>query len=392
MRLCHIEEIKPGMIVGRPIYDDRFRLLLNAGSPLTPEAIRRIRQEEYPAILIQEPGTEKINVDDLIGVRVRQEVTGSLEAFSAWQQRDLNAQSISEALKGSKDGEPNAADVQKMIERAVDGLIRELMYQRKPVYYPGIYPSKNRLMNHSTNVAILALLIGWRFRMSKQELLWLGKAALLHDVGKWRLAPELISIHPEDYSEELNIAYSMHPQMSTVLLDQDVNMNMHIMMGVLQHHENQDGSGFPEKVSGSNLPPASKLRPRGTIHRFAEIISVANFFDNLVSGRVSKMQLSPPDAVKKMIEATPSRFNEHIIGEALEVINVFPVGSLVRVGDSAHDAIVGFKGVVAKSNPEDLHHPKVTLLYGPRQKLEQPLTVDFATDTFARLEYISSLN
>ncbi|MFH0881718.1 MAG: HD domain-containing phosphohydrolase [bacterium] len=380
------------MVVGRPIYDVRFRLLLNAGAALTPEAIRRIRQEEYPSILIQEPGTEKINVGDLIGIRVRQEIAGALEAFSTWQQRDLDAQNLGEVLKGGKDGVQSAADVQKMIENAVDGLIRELMYQRKPVYYPGIYPSKNRLINHSTNVSILALLIGWRFRMNKQELLWLGKAALLHDVGKWRLARELISVHPEDYTEELHIAYSMHPQMSTVLLDQDVNMNMHIMMGVLQHHENQDGSGFPEQVIGSNMPPTSKLRPRGTIHRFAEIISISNYFDNLVSGRVTKMQLPPSAAVKKIIEATPSRFNDHITREALEVINVFPVGSLVRVGDSAHEAIVGYRGVVAKTNPEDLHRPKVTLLYGPRQRLEQPLTVDFATDAHARLEYVNSLN
>lgn len=392
MRLCTVDEIKPGMLVGRPIYDAHFRLLLNTGAALSPEAIRRIRKEEYPAIIIQEPGTEKIATQDLIGVKIRQEIEGALEEFSAWQKRDFDKQQTGPGARRPRDTGPGVADVQNQIDEAVKALLTELMYQRKPVYYPGVYPNRNRLINHSTNVAILSLLIGWRFRLGKQELLWLGKAALLHDVGKWRLAPELISTHPEDYSDELKIAYSLHPQMSTALLDQDINMNAHISMGVLQHHENQDGSGFPEKMQGSNLPPTSKLRPRGSIHRFAEIIAVANFFDNLVSGRVAKMQLTPPEAVKRIVEATPSRFNEHISNEALEVINVFPVGSLVRVGESSHRGIVGYRGVVAGTNLEDLHRPKVTLLYSQRQRLEQPLTVDFSTDPRSRLEYMNTFD
>jgi len=391
MRQCPVDKIKPDMIVARPIYDGRYRKLLAAGAKLTPEAIRRIRMEDYPHILIKETGTEEIKVDELIGVRVRQEVTGALEAFAAYQHRDMDAKSVREMMKERKEGQLNANEVQRMVEVAVENLLKELMYHRRPVYYPGVYPSKNQLIHHSTNVAILALLIGWRFRMSKQELLWLGKSALLHDIGKLRLDPKLNEVHPKDYSEELLISYSMHPQMSTVLLDQDININTHITMGVMQHHEKQDGTGFPEKLPGSNLPPTSKLRPRGSIHRFAEIISAANYFDNLVSGRVEYEQMTPPEAVKKLIEATPKWFNEHITNEALEVINVYPVGSLVRVSDATQVGMVGLRGVVAKMNPMNLHRPVITLLYGLRQRLEQPITVDLSKDTRVRIEYILDL-
>jgi hypothetical protein len=378
------------MVVARPIYDLQFRKLLGEGAKLQPEAIRRIREENFAFILVQEPGTEAIRADDLIGVNVRREVAGALETFSAWQRRDLeSAEELSKVLKGGKSDGMSPADIQQLIEDAISSLIKELMFQRKPVYYPGIYPARNRLINHSINVAILALLVGWKFRMSQQELLWLGKAALLHDVGKMRLDPNLLKVHPTDYSEEQRIAYSMHPQMSTVLLDQDVNLNTHITMGVMQHHEKQDGSGFPEKLKGSNLPPASKLRPRGSIHRFAEIIAVSNYFDNLVSGRVKQEQLTPPEAVKEIIGTTPTWFNEHIVNEALEVINVFPVGSLVRLADSSRGAMIGYKGVVAKMNLNDQHRPVITLLHSQRQRLDQPTTIDLADDRRARLEYIN---
>lgn len=90
------------MIVARPVYDLHFRKLLGEGAKLHAEAIRRIREEGFNDILIQEQGTEQINVADLVGVKVRQQVSGALEMFAAWQRKDLRDSEDLPCTQGSK--------------------------------------------------------------------------------------------------------------------------------------------------------------------------------------------------------------------------------------------------------------------------------------------------
>jgi HD-GYP domain-containing protein (c-di-GMP phosphodiesterase class II) len=183
----------------------------------------------------------------------------------------------------------------------------------------------------------------------------------------------------------------MHPQFGAVLLQRDVNMDLNVTMAVLQHHERQDGTGYPQRIKGTKEEPRRKRRERGGIHRFAEIIAVANHFDNLIGGFTEDGIKTPPEAVADIVEKTPSWFNPHVTQLALEVINVYPVGSNVRVRNSRHAKLIGYRGVVAKVHPDDLQRPSVVLLYSPKQRLHQPIEVDFRDDRHAELEFLIDL-
>lgn len=390
MRQCGSLQLKPGMVLARPIYDQHYRKLLSEGTSLTGSTIKRVQDLGFRYVYINEDGTENIRVEELIGIQCRQEASEALERLANADRE--KRQGSSNPFRVRQQANTFGAEQQALVQRAIGSIMRDLMYARQPVYFPGVYLAKDQLINHSTDVAILSMLIGLNFGFTNKDLAILGKAALFHDVGKIRLASELTYAHPLDLTEEQMDLYQMHPQMGAVLLEQDITNDIHVTMAVLQHHEKQDGSGFPEGLEGSGESPTSKNRTRGSIHRFAEIIAVADYFDNCVSGRVEREPMNPMNAVEKIIGHTPDWFNPHITQMALSVINVFPEGSNVEVRESRHYSLVGFRGVVSKINLENLSRPTVTLLYNNRhQRLDKPVVVDFNDDSRIKLEYLTDL-
>ena len=390
MRQCGTSNLKSGMILARPIYDQHYRKLLAEGTKLSEMTIKRVQDMGFKYIYIQEDGTENIHVEELIGVQCRKEASEALERLATVDKQ--RTQASSNPFRVRQQEKAFGQEQQTLVQRAINSMMRDLMYARQPVYFPGVYLARDQLINHSTDVAILSMLIGLGFGFTNKDLAILGKAALFHDVGKIRLDEELTYLHPIDMNEEQTDLYRMHPQMGAVLLEQDITNDIHVTMAVLQHHERQDGKGFPEGLKGSGESPTSKVRERGTIHRFAEIIAVANYFDNLVGGRVQREPLNPMDAVQHILDNTPDWFNPHVTQMALSVINVFPEGCNVEIRESRHYSLVGFRGVVSKINLENLSRPTITLLYNARhQRLDQPVVVDFDDDSRIKLEYLNDL-
>jgi len=389
MRQIGIKNLKTGMQLGRPIYDHSYRKLLAEGTRLDPLSIQRIREMGFYYVYILEGGTEKIQVEDLIGIEARKVAAQVLNEIALF---DSSTVKYHRKKRGAT--EPGMdAQTKQLITHAVELMVNDVTRVRKPVYFPGVHLADNQLINHSTNVAILSLLIGLGFTLSRADMVLLAKSALYHDLGKLRLDPELASIHPLDRNEEQRELYLMHPQMGAILLERDPSTNIHITMSVLQHHERQDGTGFPAGMKGSNEPPKANRESKGTIHRFAEIIAVANYFDNLVSGKVERELFTPVDAVQEIVKQTPNWFNEHVTQMALSVINVFPEGTNVEIRESSlHYKYVGFRGVVSETNEEDLNRPKITLLYDQfHEKLEHPIELDFKEDFRLKMDFLYDL-
>ena len=393
MRQIGVKNLKTGMLLGRPIYDQNYRKLLAEGTKIDPLSVQRIREMGFYYVYILESGTESIQVEDLIGIEARKVAAQALNQIALFDSDEVSRDRF-RRTGTTQEREPGLdMETKQLINRAIEMMVNDVTRVRRPVYFPGVHLADNQLINHSTNVAILSLLIGLGFTFSRAEMTLLAKAALYHDLGKLRLDPELAAVHPLDRNEEQRDLYKMHPQMGAILLERDPTTNIHITMAVLQHHEKQDGSGFPAAIKGSGEQPRANRESRGTIHRFAEIIAVADYFDNLVSGKIERQLYTPVEAVQEIVRKTPSWFNEHVTQMAMSVINTLPEGSNVEILESSSFyKYVGYRGVVSKVNPDNLNRPQVTLLYDQfHERLEEPVQVDFGEDFRLKLEFLYDL-
>lgn len=128
---------------------------------------------------------------------------------------------------------------------------------------------------HQQRVALLAVAIGREIGLTQKELDIVNVAGLLHDIGKAAVPAELLT-KPIKLSKQEMALIRCHPEAGYDVL-RDIpfveSLGKDVAVIVLQHHERLDGSGYPQKLSGAEIEPESK------------VISVADVLEAMSSHR-----------------------------------------------------------------------------------------------------------
>jgi len=133
----------------------------------------------------------------------------------------------------------------QQIDEAVDGLY--LFMEKK----------NERVAQHSKGVARLAADIAAEMGHPKSMFDELYLAGILHDLGKLLLPMEIINRPFNLTAAEMKI-FQQHPKLGAAIL-QKMTRFAGIVTPVLQHHERLDGSGYPDSVSGDDIPVEARI-------------------------------------------------------------------------------------------------------------------------------------
>lgn len=175
--------------------------------------------------------------------------------------------------------------------------------------------TENYTYRHSLNVGIVAALIGKLMGKSQDEIIFLGQAGLLHDVGKMKVPDELLS-KPERLTDDEYAIMKKHTEYGAKLLRSMKHTDEAIVMCALLHHERLDGSGYPEGRTKDTIPLA------------CQIISVADVFDAICTDRVYRRGTSPFEACHVLWEqACSGKLNPLIVSLFIHYIVLLYVGS-----------------------------------------------------------------
>jgi hypothetical protein len=144
----------------------------------------------------------------------------------------------------------------------------------------------------------------------------------------------------------------------------------------LQHHERQDGFGYPRGLRGNNRIHLSAFdRDRGEIVLLAEIAAIADVYDALSSNRPQRPALPPDQVVATLRRIAGTHLNKAIVDEFLRNVPVYNVGLAVYVFGSGFGP---FRGVVTRVHPRQLDRPVVRVFQNARGRDVQPFEVDLA--------------
>lgn len=162
--------------------------------------------------------------------------------------------------------------------------------------------------SHAINVSSLCAAIAMKFDFSEKEIEEITLAGLLHDIGKSKIDKEILMKPKPLAPNELEIM-KQHTIYGYDIIKNKLELPEKIALVALEHQEKYGGGGYPKKLKGKE------------ISLFAQITSIADVYDALVSKRVYKDPMSPSDALKIMLSDGSKAFNPFILYKFVYLVN-----------------------------------------------------------------------
>jgi response regulator RpfG family c-di-GMP phosphodiesterase len=165
-----------------------------------------------------------------------------------------------------------------------------------------------KLVGHSRRVADLSRKIAVKMGLDAKEVQQVFVAGLLHEIGKVAFSDDLLSIPVSLMKGEQLGQYCKHPVRAEELLMplDDLRDAAKILRSQLERF---DGEGFPDRISGFNIPLGSR------------ILALASDFDNLQTGVLVQRKLRPDEAVSMIIRGRGSRYDPQVVDAFQDVIS-----------------------------------------------------------------------
>ncbi len=221
----------------------------------------------------------------------------------------------------------------------------------------------NYLLGHSLGVTVLSTAVTTALGYDRKQVLEMGYAAYLHDIGMLRVSPEIVGKRGKLTQLEM-AQVRQHPVHSLDMLQRLVGRRSGVPWFIpilaYQTHEREDGSGYP------------KGRKKRIIHDFAKVLAVCDAYEAMTSRRPWREALLPYYAMERLIKTASRKvMSSKVVGALLRCISLFPIGSWVELSGGAVARVV-------VSAERDYTRPVVSVMFRGGQPVETPERVDLS--------------
>jgi HD-GYP domain-containing protein (c-di-GMP phosphodiesterase class II) len=253
-------------------------------------------------------------------------------------------------------------ELDDVIERAAAALARsnDLFWT---AHNTSVAAGVDYLAFHQARVAVLAMTIGASVGYDRPRQVQLGIAGSLIDVGLWQV-PESLLRRLDGLSADEQALYRSHPRLSVELIRRWSPPREGLIEAVLQHHEREQGQGFPQGLPGA------------AVSQDAKILGLVDTYTGLTMPPPPRPRLRPHEAIREIVRSKHEAFPSPLVKALLSEISVFPPGTLVRLN-------TGEVGRVTAVNRNHPLRPRVEIVAdGKGQRLAAPKHTDLADAPF----------
>ena len=115
---------------------------------------------------------------------------------------------------------------------------------------------------------------------------------------------------------------------------------------------------------------------------------MVNAYDNLMMNPEERKQVPPSEAMKQLVVDAGTKYNKDIIKVLARIVPHYPVGSFVKITNIIDPSLIGYSGVVAKLNKNNLNRPVIIIIFDRAKKKIKPRMIDTAKHTIVELELL----
>jgi HD-GYP domain-containing protein (c-di-GMP phosphodiesterase class II) len=290
---------------------------------LTEEEVMRLlmvlarekeRSADILAATLRKRETVRIQVDLPESAGAPHAAAASLEAYAG-------------CLQIAKDMQSQPATTQEMSLRHLRHVTQAVVDQvlsdpRSLIALSTIKDFDDYLISHSTNVAILSVVLGQRLGLSKTQLGELCLAAFLHDTGKLEIEADILT-QPRSLSKQEWHEMERHPALGTEVLLSQLRPGVSSMRAAVvafEHHLRYDMAGYP------------KTWIKKEITLFGSIVSIADVYDAMTTARVYRTRnFTPYEALDYLIKNAGTCFDPVLVKLFAQMMGVYPLGTVVEL-------------------------------------------------------------
>lgn len=206
---------------------------------------------------------------------------------------------------------------------------------------------------HSLNVSMLVMLLGRLKKLPVEEIKILGLGALFHDIGKIKVPAQILRKKEALTKVERNFL-KQHTKYGIDLVNLIDVFPEAAKPIISQHHEYLDGSGYPNGLKSNE------------IHPFAQLVAVANEYDNLCHPTHQAKARVPSNALSWLYKNTNDKLNRNDLNLLVKILGIYPPSTVVRL---SNDQI----GMVISVNTDRLLFPSILIYDADIPRNEAPI-------------------
>lgn len=340
-----VSDLKPNTYFDAPVFLEDDYVLLAPDTPVTQQLIDRLATWSYRVVYTDGKPSSKPSsttaTEDRLDMPTLEQDINEQEQKQESSSFYFNFLSFTETVINNFSAS-NSLDI-GTISVKVKGMIDVIKNNRDLILsFPNLrHPVTNYLITHCVNTTILSLAIGDFLKLPSHRLIELGTSAFLHDIGMVKI-PSASYLNSRSLSEQEKKAILAHPMLGYRIL-KSYSVHENIALGVLEHQERADGSGYPRNLKGEGIT------------LYGRIIGVCCSYDAIISHRPYKEHKDGHQGILDILTTNRKIYDETIVKALVYTLSLYPLGTYVLLNNDT-------RGVVSKTNPKNPRYPYVKLL------------------------------
>jgi HD-GYP domain-containing protein (c-di-GMP phosphodiesterase class II) len=389
LKRISIENAQEGMILGEPIRDEFNNILLNSGVKITANYIHKLKRMGYLQLTVGgDPDTDDIIMEANISVENRNMASRQIKQSFDVAER-MTAQFKNESVENIRKNiqQPKfqkvfaKSQVFKEIQNFVKTLVEDILGNKTLSGLNSLKTHDNYTFNHSIDVTITSIFLGKQVGMDSIQLKDLATGGLIHDIGKVFVDKSIINSSAKLTDEQFQ-KMRVHPEMGYELIKNAVSTMA--AQVAYQHHEKQNGTGYPRGLKGLNSIRRSG-HEQNVISLMGDVTAVADVHDALISDRSYKKGLPPDQVIKILRNGSGIHFNREILNVFLKGIPMFPVGTGVIIGAGQYK---GYIGIVSFVDSGNINLPTIRILSDEKKQRIKAFEIDMRKDPMLQVKSV----
>lgn len=308
IKIIKTSNAQPGMVLANDIANEFGAVVLYQNSKLDMISINKLIEMGFEIIRVFKENLPKENKEKLVEASYKNNLLQINDIFSSVRTgKNVNIEKIIEMSENINDNFSSVSDVVSCLNKI--RAVHEYTYC------------------HSINVSLLCSLLGSWLKLDDEQIKQLSYCGLLHDIGKAKISPEILN-KPDKLTEREFEEVKKHPVTAYEILKTNPSVSSDIALGVLMHHEREDGSGYPFGVKSNQ------------INFFAKIIAVADIYDAMTSERTFKKRIPQLNVLEMYKNELLIKCDPTIVITFFKNIVEYYLGNIVKLSNGQSGEIV----------------------------------------------------